>query len=44
MITANLNYGILIHINELKKEKYNFYYTAENIYICCDKKSNMYHA
>jgi len=44
MNTANLSYGKLIKLN-LNDPQYNFYYTAESIYICCQNKtSGLYRA
>ena len=39
MNTANLSCGILIFIKKDDIYKYNFYYTAENYYMCCEIKS-----
>lgn len=37
MITANMSFGRLIHIKPEDKYKYNYFYTAESYYVCCQK-------
>ena len=41
MNSVNVNYGKLIQIKDNEKENYVYYYTAENVYICCFQKSNL---
>jgi hypothetical protein len=41
MNSTNISYGKLIQIKDTQKENYIYYYTAENVYVCCFKKSDL---
>ena len=38
MVTANLGYGRLVYMEQIDRDKYQFFYSAESMYICCYRK------